>query len=237
MNNQRKILISSLREFVLPYFQAKGFQEDIPGEDRELRNALRYPFRTLRRINENKSVDLIDFQFDKSGDASFQFHFSQISEFGAFSSYELLSQSQASSYGSGEFGRYRAGAFYDTNPVSLHVKKRKGTSQEKKIQKKVMKWMRDLNQVEQWFKTREVGSCLVTFENLPRGVTISRGFPKFFILRETSISFMKSTRGNIFGEDNVVDLADAICVAEAYYKETNRILNISSTVFWKYTGL
>lgn len=227
------MLIESLKEIVFPYFTNLGFVE-LPSRQIESGDSKKlFPLGTLTRINSDKSVDLIDFQFGKYGGPNFQLHFSQIPESGGYTSFQLLSQADSLSSGVGEHGRYRPSIPFVSNPVSFSINPKRAI-EKTDIEKKLSKWMRGLDQIERWFHTREVGPYIVTFENLSRGVCISRGFPKMFVMRETSISFMSSTRGNIFGENNVDTLSEAIAVAESYYETKGEKLEFSTRFWWNY---
>ena len=237
LNNPRAILESKIREFVFPYLESLDFVE-CPSRERTMGGASKttYPFGTWTRNNSDGSVDLIDFKFDKYSKAEFEFDFAHISENGGYGSYQIHPQNDALAYGTGEFGRYRPKALTTFNPTSLAFSRRH-LANEAYADKAIRKWMKGLQQVEFWFRSRTVGPYLITRENLPRGVMITRGRPSAIIFKTSYISFSPSTKGQFFGENNVKNYDEALSVAKDYYADAGKTLNLSKQVWWKFDGL
>jgi len=232
----RSILKRKIEEIVFPHLDKQGFHET---PSRELAfgggSKTSYPFGTWIRRNGNGSIDLIDFKFDKYAGAKFEFNFAQIQKDGGWGNYCWVDQDECRAYGAGEFGRYRPKILTTSHPVSLSISKRIATNNQA-LNFKIKTWIDGLNQVENWFKTREVGPYIITFENLPRGITISRGFSKKIVLKEASISFSTSTKNRSFGENNVVSKSDAMLEAEKYYIERGKDLDLSYWLCWQTKG-
>lgn len=232
----KSLLKSKVRNSVFPYLERLGFKES---SSRELAlggvSRTTYPFGTWTRYNSDFSVDLIEFKFNKFGYAKFEFNFAKIQKNGGYGTYEFHTQDDGVASGIGEYGRYRPKKFTTSSPISLSFSKRY-LQNENIADKAIQQWISGLIQVENWFQNRIVGSFLVTFENLPRGVRISRGFPSAVIFKTTSVRYVESTKDNIFGENNVTSYEEAISVAENYYNEMGKTLNLTRRLWYKYDG-
>ncbi|MEP3655549.1 MAG: hypothetical protein ABJO36_11700 [Litorimonas sp.] len=233
MKNARALLKAKIKEFVFPYLESLEFEE-MPSREIAAGGAsrTRCPFGTWTRMNPDGSVDLIEFKFDKYAHASFEFDFAQIQKNGGYGTYVRHSQDKAQANGVGEYGRYRPKIFTTSNPISLSFGKRL-LKNERAADKKIQNWMKGLDQIEDWFETRKVGSYLITFEQVSRGVSISRGFREKLIFKSTSIGYFKSTKDNDFVET----YEQAVSVAEQYYREQGKTLNLSKQFWWKFDGL
>ena len=184
----RDLIISGIKKNIIPYFESLGFSLEpsrnvkVFGESKSL-----YPLGCLIRYSEDETMDIIEFKLGKYKNTGFEINFAQIPRYGAYHNHGFSPQSETAAYGFGNFGTYQKSRFFSFSNFCSYLF---NFNSKRNVKRGVSKALRHAFEVEDWFQTRKVGKRLRTHETLEQGVTIYRGWPKFFFLRSVNAGYM-----------------------------------------------
>lgn len=184
----RQQLKKGISDILIPYFQDLGFsqqpsrQVSIFGDSKRL-----YPLDCLVRFSKDGVMDIIEFKFGKNKNSGFEIHFAQIPLVGAYYDFGFAPQDETSAYGFGDFGVYQKSLFFIFQKFCSYTFE---VFASRKIKKDLASALKHANEIETWFKSGLVGHRLRTSEKIGKGVTINRGWPKFFVFREVFAGYM-----------------------------------------------
>lgn len=186
--SKRQLIKKGIKDVILPYFEGLGFSLEpsrnvkVFGESKSL-----YPLGCLIRYSEEGTMDIIEFKFGKYKNSGFEINFAQIPRSGAHHTHGFSPQSETAAYGFGNFGIYQKSRFFSFSNFCSYLF---NFNAKRNVNRGVSAALQHAFEVEDWFRTRKVGKRLRTHETLDKGVTIRRGWPKYFFLRSVDAGYM-----------------------------------------------